>query len=62
MGLADVIVDLVATGKTLVDNGLVEIERITEVTSRLVANKASMKMKHARIRELLAQFEGAVGG
>lgn len=62
VGLADVIVDLVATGKTLVANGLVEIERITEVTSRLVANKASMKMKHARIRELLTQFEGAVGG
>ena len=62
VGLSDVIVDLVATGKTLVANGLVEIERICEVTSRLVVNKASMKMKHARIRELLAQFEGAVGG
>ncbi|MDP3859356.1 MAG: ATP phosphoribosyltransferase [Stagnimonas sp.] len=62
VGLADVIVDLVATGKTLVANGLVEIEQICEVTSRLVVNKASMKMKHARIRELLAQFEGAVGG
>lgn len=62
VGLADVIVDLVATGKTLVANGLVEIERICEVTSRLVVNKASMKMKHARIRELLARFEGAVGG
>lgn len=62
VGLSDVIVDLVATGKTLVANGLVEIEQIGEVTSRLVVNKASMKMKHARIRELLAQFEGAVGG
>lgn len=62
VGLSDVIVDLVATGKTLAANGLIEIEHITEVTSRLVVNKASMKMKHARIRELLAQFEGAVGG
>ncbi len=57
VGLADVIVDLVATGKTLVANGLVEIEKVCEVTSRLVVNKAAMKMKHARIRALLDQFE-----
>lgn len=56
VGLADVIVDLVATGKTLIANGLVEIERVCEVTSRLVVNKAAMKMKHARIRALLDQF------
>ena len=56
MGLADVIVDLVATGKTLKANGLVETETICEVTSRLVVNKAAMKMKHARIRALLAEF------
>ena len=56
VGLADVIVDLVATGKTLVANGLVEIERVCEVTSRLVVNKAAMKMKHARIQALLDQF------
>lgn len=62
VGLSDVIVDLVATGKTLLANGLVEIEQIGPVTSRLVVNKASMKMKHARIRELLAQFEAAVRG
>lgn len=57
VGLADVIVDLVATGKTLVANGLVEIEKICDVTSRLVVNKAAMKIKHARIRTLLAEFE-----
>ena len=56
VGLADVIVDLVATGKTLKANGLVETETICEVTSRLVVNKAAMKMKHARIRALLAEF------
>lgn len=61
VGLADVIVDLVATGKTLVANGLVEIERICEVSSRLVVNKAAMKMKHARIRALLADFEKVSG-
>ncbi len=57
VGLADVIVDLVATGKTLIANGLVEIEKICDVTSRLVVNKAAMKIKHARIRALLAEFE-----
>lgn len=57
VGLADVIVDLVATGRTLVANGLVEIEHVCEVSSRIVVNKAAMKMKHARIRALLAQFE-----
>lgn len=61
VGLADVIVDLVATGKTLVANGLVEIEHICQVTSRLVVNKAAMKMKHARIRALLAEFEKTTG-
>jgi len=62
VGLSDVIVDLVATGKTLAANGLAEIEKICEVTSRLVVNKAAMKMKHARIRELLAAFERVTGG
>ena len=59
VGLADVIVDLVATGKTLVANGLVEIERVAEVSARLVVNKAAMKTKHARIQRLLAQLSEA---
>lgn len=61
VGLSDVIVDLVATGKTLVANGLVEIEKVCEVTSRLVVNKAAMKIKHARIRALLADFAATAG-
>ncbi|HEX4895265.1 MAG TPA: ATP phosphoribosyltransferase [Solimonas sp.] len=59
VGLADLIVDLVATGGTLKANGLVEIETIAEVTSRLVVNKAAMKTKNAEIQALLAQFREA---
>lgn len=60
VGLADVIVDLVATGNTLRANGLVEIETIFESSARLVVNKAAMKMKHAAIRALLERFSEAV--
>jgi ATP phosphoribosyltransferase len=57
VGLADQIVDLVNTGSTLRANGLVEIEKICDISSRLVVNKASMKMKHAAIQDLLRRFE-----
>ena len=46
VGLSDVIVDLVSTGQTLKANGLVEIEVIKDITSRLIVNKASFKMKN----------------
>lgn len=59
VGLADVIVDLVDTGKTLKANGLVEIEHIAAITARLVVNKAAMKMKHAAVQALIAQFRAA---
>ncbi|MDR3418246.1 MAG: ATP phosphoribosyltransferase [Nevskia sp.] len=61
VGLADVIVDLVASGNTLRANGLVEIETIVESSARLVVNKAAMKMKHAGIRALLDRCAQAVG-
>ncbi len=61
VGLSDVIVDLVATGKTLVANGLEEIERVCEVSSRLVVNKAAMKTKHAALQALVTQFEAVAG-
>jgi len=57
VGLADLIVDLVATGNTLKANGLVETEIICQVSSRVVVNKASMKMKHAALRDLLARLQ-----
>jgi ATP phosphoribosyltransferase len=59
VGLADLIVDLIDTGNTLKANGLVEVEKICDVTARLVVNKAAMKMKHAAIRALIAKFAEA---
>jgi len=53
VGLSDVIVDLVATGATLKANGMAETEIICQVSSRIVVNKAAMKMKHAAIQGLL---------
>lgn len=57
VGLADVIVDLVDTGNTLTANGLEPFEVIEDISSRLIVNKASQKMKHARITELVELFE-----
>ena len=53
VGLADAIVDLVDTGNTLRANGLVAVEDILEVTSRLIVNPASMKLKRAEIAPLI---------
>ncbi len=57
VGLADYIVDVVDTGNTLRANGLEPREHIMDISSRLVVNKASMKMKHQVIQSLLDQFE-----
>jgi len=57
VGLADCIVDLVDTGNTLKANDLEPRELIMNISSRLVVNKAAMKMKHESISALLAQFE-----
>lgn len=59
-GLSDRIVDLVSTGATLKANGLVEVEHIADISSRLVANKAAMKMKSALVKELVAGLRSAV--
>lgn len=59
-GLSDRIVDLVSTGATLKANGLVEVEHIADISSRLVANKASMKMKSAAVKALVAGMRAAV--
>lgn len=50
LGLADQIVDLVDTGNTLKANGLVELQTIAEISSRLIVNKAAMKMKRDVIK------------
>ena len=59
VGLADRIVDVVDTGNTLKANGLVPLEHIADISSRLVVNRASMKMKHARITALIAKLKEA---
>ena len=59
IGLSDVIVDLVSTGATLRANNLVEVEHVMDISSRLVVNQASLKLKHARIQPLLDAFERA---
>lgn len=61
-GLSDRIVDLVSTGGTLKANGLVEVEHIADISTRLVANKASMKMKHTAIKQLVSALSDAVAG
>jgi ATP phosphoribosyltransferase len=52
LGLSDAIIDLVDTGKTLEENGLKEIETISEISTRLIANKASLKTKSDLINEI----------
>ncbi|MCP5289569.1 MAG: ATP phosphoribosyltransferase [Burkholderiaceae bacterium] len=58
-GLADAIVDLVSTGKTLVANHLVEVERIMDISSRLIVNQAALKLQREPIRELIDAFARA---
>jgi ATP phosphoribosyltransferase len=59
-GLADAIVDLVSTGSTLKANNLLEVEKIMDISSRLVVNPASLKLKREPIRALIDAFEAAV--
>jgi len=59
VGLADRIVDVVDTGNTLRANGLVPLEHIADISSRLVVNKASMKMKHGRISDFIDRLRTA---
>ena len=60
VGLADWIVDLMDTGDTLRANGLVVVDEIAEISSRLVVNKASMKMKHALIKSLIGRLAAVI--
>ena len=59
-GLADAIVDLVSTGNTLKANDLVEVEPIMEISSRLVVNQASLKLKQAPLRKIIDAFASAI--
>lgn len=60
VGLADGIVDVVDTGNTLRANGLEPTEHMADISSRLIVNKASMKMKSQAIKEFIAQVSEAV--
>jgi ATP phosphoribosyltransferase len=61
LGLSDWIVDLVDTGNTLKANGLVTLEHIADISSRLIVNKAAMKMKNVVIKPILDQLSEIVG-
>ena len=60
VGLADYIVDLVDTGNTLRANGLAPLEHIADISSRLIVNRASLKMKHERIQAFIDNMAKAV--
>jgi ATP phosphoribosyltransferase len=62
LGLADKIVDLVDTGDTLKANGLVALEKIADISSRLIVNKGSMKMKQSVIKPFLQQLSQVLSG
>ena len=57
LGLSDCIVDLVQTGKTLKENGLKELDLISEISSRLIVNKSSFKTNNKTIKNLLNEFK-----
>src|SRR6266850_6180201 len=61
IGLADAIVDLVSTGKTLRANSLVPVEEIMPVSARLIVNQAALKMKRAALQPLIDAFSKAAG-
>ena len=57
LGLSDCIVDLVQTGKTLKENGLKELDLISDISSRLIVNKSSFKTNNKTIKNLLNEFK-----
>ena len=59
LGLSDVIVDIVETGKTLLENDLEPIETIVPISARLIANKASFKFNSERIEALARALKGS---
>ncbi len=60
VGLADMIVDIVSTGKTLADNNLVIVDEIFQTTARLIANRASYRLKAERIGQLMTALQGVL--
>lgn len=60
VGLSDVIVDLTATGRTIRENKLVEMESVMDITARFVVNKAAMKLKSPQIDGLISRISAVV--
>jgi ATP phosphoribosyltransferase len=60
IGLADRIVDIVSTGQTLKENGLVELESIIPITTRLIANRVSYRMKSQAVDQLVQKFASVI--
>jgi ATP phosphoribosyltransferase len=60
LGLCRRIVDLVSSGRTLRDNGLVEVEHIADVTSRLIVNRTALKIRSRELRVWIERFRKAV--
>jgi ATP phosphoribosyltransferase len=61
LGLSDVILDIVESGRTLKENGLVILEEVCDITARLAVNRASLKIKSAKITPLIEKIRAAVG-
>lgn len=61
VGLAERVVDLVDTGRTLRENGLVEVEEIARASARLIVNRASLKTRYAEVRALIEALQTLVG-
>ena len=62
LGLAENIVDLVSSGKTLNANGLVEVEKISDISSRLVVNRTAFKTRTNEVSDILSKFQEALNG
>lgn len=60
LGLADQIVDIVETGATLKANGLVPFDVVTEISTRVIVNRAAMKTRYSEIEPLLTRLRGVV--
>lgn len=60
LGLADFIVDLVDSGRTLKENGLIEVDSISEISAQLITNKASMKIKTESVENIISSFESII--
>jgi ATP phosphoribosyltransferase len=60
LGLADVIVDLVETGRTLRENGMRVLEEIAPVSAKLIVNRTAMKIKSQQVNNLISQFDRVV--